>query len=89
MPISKIRTRFHVEAAAAARMSHPNIVQLYEVGETPEGFPFFSLEFVSGGTLAERLKQGPLRPREKPPRLPNRWPAPCSTPTSAASCIAI
>ncbi len=58
------RTRFHVEAAAAARMSHPNIVQLYEVGETPDGFPFFSLEFVAGGTLAERLKQGPLRPRD-------------------------
>ncbi len=58
------RTRFQVEAAAAARLSHPNIVQLYEVGETPDGFPFFSLEFVSGGTLAERLKQGPLRAQE-------------------------
>jgi serine/threonine protein kinase/tetratricopeptide (TPR) repeat protein len=58
------RLRFKAEAEAAARLSHPNIVQLYEVSETPEGFPFFSLEFVSGGTLAERLKQGPLRPLE-------------------------
>lgn len=52
--------RFRVEVEAAARLSHPNIVQVHEVGETPDGFPFFSLEFVSGGTLAERLKQGPL-----------------------------
>jgi serine/threonine protein kinase len=58
------RTRFRVEAEAAARMSHPHIVQLYEVGDTPDGFPFFSLEFVGGGTLADRLKQGPLRANE-------------------------
>jgi serine/threonine protein kinase len=58
------RTRFNAEAEAAARLSHPNIVQLYEVGETPEGFPYFSLEFVNGRTLADRLKQNPLRPDE-------------------------
>lgn len=56
--------RFRAEAEAAARLSHPNIVQLYEVGETSEGFPFFSLEFVAGGTLADRLKEGPLRAGE-------------------------
>ena len=53
--------RFRVEAEAVAKLSHPNIVQLYEVGDTPDGFPFFSLEYVAGGTLSERLKQGPLR----------------------------
>jgi serine/threonine protein kinase/tetratricopeptide (TPR) repeat protein len=58
------RVRFNTEAEAAARLAHPNIVQLYEVGETPEGFPYFSLEFVGGGTLADRLKQGPLSPPE-------------------------
>jgi serine/threonine protein kinase/tetratricopeptide (TPR) repeat protein len=58
------RVRFNTEAEAAARLAHPNIVQLYEVGETPEGFPYFSLEFVGGGTLADRLRQGPLSPSE-------------------------
>lgn len=57
-------TRFRVEAEAVAKLSHPNIVQLYEVGDTPDGFPFFSLEYVAGGTLSERFKQGPMRPAD-------------------------
>src|SRR5260370_35676635 len=56
--------RFRAEAEAAARLSHPHIVQVYEVGETPEGFPFFSLDFGGGGTLSGRLKRGPLPPAE-------------------------
>jgi serine/threonine protein kinase len=58
------QVRFRTEAEAAARLSHPNIVQLHEVGETPEGFPYFSLEYVAGGTLADRLKERPFRPLE-------------------------
>jgi serine/threonine protein kinase len=54
------RLRFQAEAEAVACLSHPHIVQVYEVGETPEGHSFFTLEFVAGGTLAERLRQGPL-----------------------------
>jgi uncharacterized protein (TIGR03067 family) len=46
--------RFQAEAAAVARLRHPNIVQVYEVGEA-EGRPFFSLEYVEGGSLAARL----------------------------------
>jgi serine/threonine protein kinase/tetratricopeptide (TPR) repeat protein len=58
------RLRFQAEGEAVASLSHPHIVQVYEVGETPEGHSFFSLEFVAGGTLAERLRQGPLPPVE-------------------------
>jgi tRNA A-37 threonylcarbamoyl transferase component Bud32 len=58
------RERFAVEARALARMQHPHIVQIFEVGEA-DGCPFFSMEYVPGGSLAERLKAtGPLPPGE-------------------------
>jgi WD40 repeat protein len=55
--------RFQLEAAAVAKLHHPNIVPIQEFGDH-EGNPFFSLEFVDGGSLAARLKQGPLPCRE-------------------------
>jgi eukaryotic-like serine/threonine-protein kinase len=55
--------RFRAEAAAIARLHHPNIVQIYDVGEAA-GRPYFVLEFVPGGSLAEHLqgKPQPVRP---------------------------
>jgi WD40 repeat protein len=52
------RRRFQAEAEAVARLQHPNIVQVFEVGEH-DGLPFYSLEFCPGGSLASRLNGTP------------------------------
>jgi serine/threonine-protein kinase len=57
------RARFRAEAEAVARLQHPNVMQIHEVGEA-DGRPFFSLEYVDGGSLAQRLDGTPLPPRQ-------------------------
>jgi serine/threonine protein kinase len=56
--------RFRREAEALARVRHPNVVEVYDVGETPAGVPYFSLEFCSGGSLDRKLDGTPMPPRE-------------------------
>jgi serine/threonine-protein kinase len=56
------RVRFLTEARAVAQLLHPNIVQIYEIGET-EGLPYFSLEYVDGGSLEQKVGRLPQEPR--------------------------
>ena len=62
------RARFYREAKAAAALNHPNIAQIYQIDEAvpsdaPHGTqpsPFIAMEYISGGTLQDRIKDAPL-----------------------------
>src|ERR1043165_8739675 len=51
--------RFELEARSAARLSHPNVVSVFDVG-TEDGTPFVVSELLEGVSLRERLRSGPL-----------------------------
>jgi serine/threonine-protein kinase len=55
--------RFQREAEAEATLRHPNIVQVHDVGEH-EGRPYFTMEYVDGGSLAQKLLRAPIPPRQ-------------------------
>jgi eukaryotic-like serine/threonine-protein kinase len=60
-----LRARFQREARLAARLAHPNVVRVYDVGVDDDGRPFIAMEYVDGETLAAvLLHRGPLPPRE-------------------------
>jgi serine/threonine-protein kinase len=51
-------SRFRNEARAAARLHHPNIVQIFDVGDDPKVGPYLVFEYVRGHTLKQELKKG-------------------------------
>jgi tRNA A-37 threonylcarbamoyl transferase component Bud32 len=55
--VGRLVIRFLAEAEAVAAVKHPHVVQVYEYGEAG-GLPFMALEYLPGGTLADRLARG-------------------------------
>lgn len=55
--------RFHAEAEAAAQLDHPGIVPIFEIGEQ-SGQHYFSMAYIEGESLAQRITKGPLPPKE-------------------------
>ena len=60
-----LQRRFVREARLAARLAHPNVVRVFDVGADDDGRPFIAMEYVEGETLAELVgRRGPLPPAE-------------------------
>jgi serine/threonine-protein kinase len=62
----EFRRRFLEEARIAARLQHPGVVPVYDVGTLPDGRPFFSMKLVEGRTLTELLRERPDPGHDRP-----------------------
>lgn len=58
----EVLARFRREAEISARLNHPNVITVYDVGEEPGYGPFMAMEFADGEPLSEILARGPMEP---------------------------
>src|SRR5256714_1560051 len=60
----QVVARFRREAETAARLEHPNIVPIYQVGETADGFPYYTMKYAAAGSLLEARQPLLKHPRQ-------------------------
>jgi serine/threonine-protein kinase len=58
----QVLARFHRECGTVAELEHPNTIQFFDFGQTPDGQLYIAMEFVQGQSLSTALLQGPMRP---------------------------
>lgn len=56
----ELYARFHREAEVTARLGHPNIVEVFDFHSLEDGTPYLVMEYLRGGSLSRRIRQGPL-----------------------------
>jgi eukaryotic-like serine/threonine-protein kinase len=61
---AELRERLRVEARAAAKLVHPSIVRVFDIGEAESGEPFIVMELLNGESLSTTLERGPLAPEQ-------------------------
>ncbi len=52
--------KFRLEAQISAKLNHPGVVTIFDVGEAPDSGPFMAMEYVEGESLSEEIRRGPL-----------------------------
>ena len=62
---NELKERFEREAKSVARLQHPNIVTVYDLGYDAQGAPYIAMEYLKGQDLEQRIRRDPLTFREK------------------------
>jgi serine/threonine-protein kinase len=58
----QVLARFHRECGTVSELEHPNTIQFFDFGQTPDGQLYIAMEFVQGESLSDAMKHGPMRP---------------------------
>lgn len=64
--IEGMQQRFHAEARVSAKLAHPNVVDVYDLGNTEQGVPYIVMEVLDGETVETMLERRRRLPRARP-----------------------